>query len=109
MGVTMTSVSELTATSEGFEAILPAEPSSLEALGTLAPGAIGTLSHFDTGGQKDSETRINRLREMGFAEGLEVELLHESVFGKDPIAVRIGQMTIAMRRREANLIQVRLI
>jgi ferrous iron transport protein A len=42
-----------------------------------------------------------RLLELGFVEGAQVEILHEGPFGRDPIAVRVNDATIALRRREA--------
>jgi ferrous iron transport protein A len=48
----------------------------------------------------------SRLVEMGFVEGARVEILHEGVFGKDPIAVRVDNATVAIRRREAMAIMV---
>ena len=48
----------------------------------------------------------SRLIEMGFVEGASVEILHEGVFGKDPIAVRVDNATVAIRRREAMAIMV---
>ena len=47
-----------------------------------------------------------RLLELGFVEGASVELLHEGLFGRDPIAVRVAHATIALRRREAMAILV---
>jgi ferrous iron transport protein A len=47
-----------------------------------------------------------RLIELGFVEGADVELLHEGLFGSDPIAVRVAHATIALRRREAMAILV---
>ena len=47
-----------------------------------------------------------RLIELGFVEGATVELLHEGLFGRDPIAVRVDHTTIALRRREAMAILV---
>lgn len=78
-----------------------------KALGTLSPGAGGTLASFDKSLEQNGSDMIDRLREMGFAEGLRVEFLHQSLFGKDPIAVRVGGMTVALRRKEANLIKVK--
>lgn len=43
---------------------------------------------------------------MGFVEGASVEILHEGVFGRDPIAVRVDNATVAIRRREAMAILV---
>ena len=47
-----------------------------------------------------------RLIELGFVEGADVELLHQGLFGGDPIAVRVAHTTIALRRREAMAILV---
>lgn len=48
-----------------------------------------------------------RLRELGFDEGVAVEPLHGGGFvARDPIAVRIGRMTVAIRRAHAAAIQV---
>jgi ferrous iron transport protein A len=47
-----------------------------------------------------------RLLELGFVEGAEVEVLHEGLFGADPIAVRVADSTIALRRREAMAVSV---
>ena len=49
-----------------------------------------------------------RLLEMGFVEGADVRILHEGLFGGDPIAVRIGDFTVALRRREADSVMVRV-
>ncbi len=48
----------------------------------------------------------SRLIELGFVEGASVEILHEGAFGRDPIAVRVNDATIALRRREAMAILV---
>lgn len=81
-------------------------PSSNIQLGKCSTGFSGVVAGFLRVIDDDSESRIDRLREMGFAEGLDVEILHQNPFGRDPIAVRIGAMTVALRRAEANLIEV---
>ncbi len=48
-----------------------------------------------------------RLLEMGFVEGARVEVLHEGFIGRDPIAVQLDDMRVALRRREAAYILVR--
>jgi ferrous iron transport protein A len=52
------------------------------------------------------ETDARRLRNLGFDEGVEVEALHGAPFGKDPLAVRVGRMIVAMRRAQAGAIHV---
>ena len=53
-----------------------------------------------------SETDARRLRNLGFDEGVAIEALHGAPFGKDPLAIRIGRMTVAMRRAQAQVIMV---
>jgi len=53
------------------------------------------------------EAEGKRLRELGFDEGVAVEALHSgSIFGRDPIACRVGRMTVAIRRAQASAIRV---
>ena len=47
-----------------------------------------------------------RLLELGFVEGSIIKILHEGLVGRDPIAVRVNDATIALRRREAMAILV---
>ncbi len=47
-----------------------------------------------------------RLLELGFIEGAKIEILHEGLVGRDPIAVRVNDATIALRRHEAMAILV---
>ena len=42
-----------------------------------------------------------RLLEFGFVEGARVEVLFEGAIWRDPIAVRLDDMRIALRRRDA--------
>jgi ferrous iron transport protein A len=49
-----------------------------------------------------------RLIEIGFVEGASVEILHQGMIGGDPIAVKLDDMRVALRRREADAIMVRL-
>ncbi|MBA2920959.1 ferrous iron transport protein A [Sphingomonas sp. MAH-20] len=55
------------------------------------------------------EAEAKRLRELGFDEGVAIEALHSGSFlGRDPIACRVGRMTVAIRRAQANAIRVAL-
>ncbi|HYH19558.1 MAG TPA: FeoA family protein [Azospirillum sp.] len=47
-----------------------------------------------------------RMIEMGLVEGARIEILHEGFPGRDPIAVRVNEHTVAMRRAEARAIRV---
>jgi ferrous iron transport protein A len=47
-----------------------------------------------------------KILEMGLCEGLEVSILNEGPFGRDPIAVLVEGHIVAMRRAEAATITV---
>jgi ferrous iron transport protein A len=49
-----------------------------------------------------------RLLEIGFVEGARVEILHVGLFGGDPLAIRLDDMRVALRRREADTVLVRV-
>ena len=81
-------------------------------LGGGARGLRGTIVQVgaDTvviDGIADAELE-RRLLEIGFVEGAQVEIIHEGLIGGDPIAVRLDDMRVALRRREADAILVRV-
>jgi len=47
-----------------------------------------------------------RLMELGFSQGEKITIIAESFPGRDPMAVRIGASTFALRRLEASMIYV---
>ena len=49
-----------------------------------------------------------RLREMGFDEGVEIEVLHRGLIGGCPIALRVGSNVIALRKSAARLLDISL-
>ena len=49
-----------------------------------------------------------RLRHFGFDDGVAVEPLHLGPFGRDPLAIRVGRMTVAIRRSHARAVRVNL-
>jgi ferrous iron transport protein A len=53
-----------------------------------------------------NEELERRLLEIGFVEGARIEILHEGLIGGDPIAIRVDDMSVALRRHEANAILV---
>ena len=69
-------------------------------------GRIQALAGAATAVGLSSQELERRLLELGFVEGAAVELLHEGLFGRDPIAVRVADTTIALRRREAMAVLV---
>jgi ferrous iron transport protein A len=70
----------------------------------LSRGEIAIISAIDRAGL-DPET-ARRLHELGFDEGVDVELLHRAPFGGDPLAVRVGNMVVELRCSMARLIEV---
>jgi ferrous iron transport protein A len=73
-------------------------------LGLARRGFCGHIHAIDVGAGAHGLTATElerRLLELGFVEGAEVEVLHEGPLGRDPIAVRLNDTTIALRRREA--------
>lgn len=47
-----------------------------------------------------------RLIEMGLVEGAKIQVLHEGFPHRDPIAVRVDDHTVALRRNEAKAVVV---
>ncbi len=77
------------------------EPLSLE---TLRVGVRARIVTVDFGLLDDASAL--RLKDFGFDEGVAVEALHQGPFGRDPLAVRVGRMTVAIRRAHARAIKV---
>lgn len=88
----------------------------LTRLSHVRPGDRGTIIEVradhvagpgDHGGVDVHELE-RRLLEFGFVEGAVVEVLHEGLIGQDPIALRVDDMRVALRRRDAADVWVRL-
>ncbi|QTC92063.1 FeoA family protein [Brevundimonas goettingensis] len=59
--------------------------------------SVGTHCHHEA-----AETELERrLLELGLVEGARIELIHQGLFGRDPIAVKVDDMRVALRRKEA--------
>lgn len=69
-------------------------------------GVVQTVAVTDSRLGLPAEEMERRLLELGFVEGAQVQLLHEGLIGRDPIAIRVNGTTVALRRREAMAIQV---
>ncbi|WP_426035173.1 FeoA family protein [Brevundimonas sp. DC300-4] len=66
--------------------------------------SVGDHCHHQAG-----EVELERrLLELGFVEGANVELLHEGLFGRDPMALKVDDMRVALRRKEAASLTVDL-
>jgi ferrous iron transport protein A len=85
------------------------ETRPLQPLGLARRGYAGVIQHLSVSGAGSALPDVeleSRLIELGFVEGAKVEVLHEGIVGRDPIAVRVENVTIAVRRREAMAIIV---
>jgi len=76
----------------------------MTSLDTLARNTPARIVAVDLGALHASEAQ--RLNEFGFEIDAQVESLHAGPIGRDPIAVRVGRMTIALRRAVAAQITV---
>jgi ferrous iron transport protein A len=89
------------------------EPAVAVRLSSLDAGARGVIvdvrpdAHGSDRGVDEAELE-RRLLEFGFVEGAVFELLHEGLIGGDPIAVKLDDMRVALRRRDAADVWVRL-
>ena len=70
----------------------------------LAVGEVALIAAIDRAGLDPGTAQ--RLCELGFDEGVDVEILHRAPVGGDPLAVRVGNMVVALRRDMARLIEV---
>jgi ferrous iron transport protein A len=76
-------------------------------LAALPPGTRGHV--VGVGSANGALSALERrLLEFGFVSGERVEILAEARPGRDPFVVRIGQTTLALRRREAQSVWVEL-
>lgn len=82
----------------------PSPRMSSVSLESLPQRQCATVAAIDWSHLSTPEAR--RLRELGFDEGVGVEVLHRARLGGGPIACRIGRMTVALRRAVAGAIFV---
>ena len=93
-----------------------AKPIAIEAglvrLSQARPGDRGVIAEVRadhvSGHGVDVHELERRLLEFGFVEGAAFEVLHQGALGGDPIAVKLDDMRIALRRRDAADVWVRL-
>ncbi len=81
-------------------------PSRTWRLGEASVGATGVVAAIQLAADDDDDLE-RLLLEIGFVEGAQVSLLHEGPFGRDPIAVRVDDMRVALRRHEALAVLIR--
>lgn len=79
-------------------------PAPHRRIDALAIGEVAQIAAIDRAGLAPETAQ--RLCELGFDEGVDVEILHRAPLGGDPLAVRVGNMVVALRRDMARLIEV---
>ena len=80
---------------------------SLVTLDSLLAGQRGIVIHLAPGAEAEAGIDVSRrLMELGFVPGEPVRVLKRGMPGGDPIAVKVGQSTFALRRFEAALISI---
>lgn len=86
-------------------------PADSVSLATLRKGARGVVVRVTEDpvalGEAEGATVALRLIELGFVSGEALEVIAEARPGGDPMAVRIGGTSFALRRREAAAVLVR--
>jgi ferrous iron transport protein A len=76
-------------------------------LDTLPTGAGGTVVHVAPGDPADDGADLaRRLMELGFVPGEKIRLLKRGMPGGEPLAIKVGNSTFALRRFEAALISI---
>ncbi|WP_373989334.1 ferrous iron transport protein A [Duganella sp. BuS-21] len=76
-------------------------------LDTLAVGASATVLHVAPGDAADDGVSLaRRLMELGFVPGEKIRMLKRGMPGGEPLAIRVGNSTFALRRFEAALVSI---
>lgn len=82
---------------------------TLMTLDSLAAGKSGTVIHIapaEAGRHNDGVDLARRLMELGFVPGERIRMLKRGMPGGDPLAIKVGNATFALRRFEAARISI---
>ncbi|QBK03881.1 ferrous iron transport protein A [Hylemonella gracilis] len=74
-------------------------------LSELSPGTRGTVIGLNPTGVPDPQL-LRRLSELGFLPGEPVQLMRRGPGGREPLAVQVGETFFALRRIEAQCVEV---
>ena len=75
-------------------------------LAMLKKGDCATVTGLAATDNAEQLAMKRRLLELGFAPGEQIRVVAESFPRRDPMAVRLGNTTFALRRHEAAMIHV---
>jgi ferrous iron transport protein A len=91
-----------------MSSIQPCCTASAEAIGLsdLPEGTLARVVRVSPAGSGAPEELSKRLAELGFLPGERVRILGRGWFAREPLAVRIGTGTFALRLFEAACVQV---
>jgi len=81
----------------------------LMTLDALAVGQSGTVLHITPVAADQMEGGVDlarRLMELGFVPGEHIRMLKRGMPGGEPLAIKVGNSTFALRRFEAALISI---
>jgi ferrous iron transport protein A len=79
-------------------------------LDSLAVGQTATVLHLAPCAAHEAGSSVDvsrRLMELGFVPGEQIRMLKRGMPGGEPLAVRVGHSTFALRRFEAALISIK--
>lgn len=69
-------------------------------------GTVATVTHVAGLVGDQASALVSRLRDLGFVSGARCQVVARMWPGGDPIAVRVGGSTFALRRAEASAVQL---
>ncbi|MRW93401.1 ferrous iron transport protein A [Duganella sp. FT80W] len=79
----------------------------LMTLDALQVGAIATVVHISPGSADEGGPALSRrLMELGFVPGEKIRMLKRGMPGGEPLAIKVGNSTFALRRFEAALVSI---
>lgn len=85
---------------------MPATKIASLSLDNLPEQRWATVSDITVPPHGPDRELVLRLVELGFVPGERLRIVAEGIGGRDPLAVRIGHTTFALRRHEASFILV---
>ena len=93
-----------------MSAVLPLDaysaPHACQALSDLAKGQSARVVGVVASGADVPADLTRRLADLGFLPGERVHVLARGPLGGEPVAVRVGTSTFALRRLEADCIRI---
>jgi ferrous iron transport protein A len=76
-------------------------------LDALQVGSTATVVHVSPGSVDEGGSSLSRrLMELGFVPGEKIRLLKRGMPGGEPLAIKVGNSTFALRRFEAALVSI---